>query len=224
MRNIRSDIGNAENSPNLEEFTLHPEQKNFSVIDGMLCSSDGKQLIACPPAKAKDGTLTIPEGVTSLGYNALRNCSAKEIFLSNSLRAVNGYALPETLEILHIGESLWAIDKQQLPALKEITLSENNTDFLLIDNVLYESSTFSWDDNVLAEGATLVLYPSADPRTEFSVPETITTIKDGNFYHAQNLTSLTIPEGVKYLSNIASDCPNLKTLYLPSTLENMWIS
>ena len=56
----------------LISFNVVNGNSNYSAINGLLCSKDGKTLLACPPGLA---TVTIPEGVASIGDSAFSGCS-----------------------------------------------------------------------------------------------------------------------------------------------------
>ena len=58
--------------PSHLEFNVASANTAFSSIDGVLLSKDKKTLIACP--EGKQGTYTIPSGVTNIADNGLYSC------------------------------------------------------------------------------------------------------------------------------------------------------
>ncbi len=224
------------NCKNLTEITVNENQKNYTSIDGMLCSADGTKLIYYPLAKSTESIL-LPEGLKTIEMFALYYHPAKEIILPDSCEIIQSYVFGESLEKLHIGKNLKAFAGMayyHCKNLKEITLAEGNASFLVEDNILYS-----------LDKTKLYLYPSQKPETSFTVPETVTElgndalkdcdaleeiilpegltrIENNNFNNCKNLKTLTIPEGVTSLSHVGNNCASLETLYLPSTLTYVY--
>ncbi len=224
------------NCKNLTEITVNENQKNYTSIDGMLCSADGTKLIYYPLAKSTESIL-LPEGLKAIEMFALYYHSAKEIILPDSCEIIQSYVFGESLEKLHIGKNLKAFAGMayyHCKNLKEITLAEENASFLVEDNILYS-----------LDKTKLYLYPSQKPETSFIVPETVTElgndalkdcdaleeiilpegltrIENNNFNNCKSLKTLAIPEGVTSLSHIGNNCASLETLYLPSTLTYVY--
>jgi hypothetical protein len=77
----------------VEEFViqggLDPEQCQFSVIDGVLYSKDGKTLVKYPSAKA-DKEFSIPSTVTKIAENAFADAKNLErVFIPSSVLEVS---------------------------------------------------------------------------------------------------------------------------------------
>ena len=224
------------NCTNLQEITVNENQKNYTSIDGMLCSADSTQLIAYPQAKSTE-SITIPEGITGIQPYVFLHHPAKEITLPDSCITIWRSVFSENLEKIHLGKSLRSFEYSAFmyaKNLKEITLSEGNASFTVEDNILY-----SWDKSKL------YLYPSQKPETSYTVPETVTElssfalkgcdaleeiilpegltkVENNNFNNCKSLKTLTIPEGVTSLSRVGNNCESLETLYLPSTLTYVY--
>jgi hypothetical protein len=70
-------------------------------------------------------------------------------------------------------------------SLKTISLSSENKNFSLVDNVLFNKDM-----------SALVLYPCGDPRTDYVVPDTVFSIFNSYLGSAKNLVHLSIPSSV----------------------------
>lgn len=160
--------------------------------------------------------LHLPEKLEYLGKSALSGCDKLErLFLPKNLKTLQAFALP-------------------YGALAEISVCEGNQTFKTKDNVL-----FSHDEKVL------ILYPSADKRKVYHVPEGIEVLGVGAFYKNKYLERLILPKSLKKISRTAlgsmaslkelvfnsaplvagakeplfgaiSNCPNLHDITLPN--------
>ena len=80
--------------PDLKEFIMREEGGPLTAIDGVLYekSSSGLKLIYCPPGFT--GRLTIPDGVYSIGYNAMWGAEKLEsIVMPDSVKRIEGWAI-----------------------------------------------------------------------------------------------------------------------------------
>jgi hypothetical protein len=70
-------------------------------------------------------------------------------------------------------------------SLTNITVSEDNTNYASIDGVLFNK-----------DKTKLIRYPAGNPRTDYVIPSSVTTVQIGAFGTAYNLESVTIPDSV----------------------------
>lgn len=95
-----------------------------------------------------------------------------------------------------------------LPYLETINLSEHNTDFEVVDGVLYDRSK-----------STLLVYPCNKQDEEFYVPNSVTKIGEEAFCSNRNLTYVYLPNSIMTIGKSAfSGVQKLSTLDLPSSL------
>ena len=106
--------------------------------------------------------IILPDSVSSIYTSAFQNCS--------NLSAVTIGASTD-----YIGELAFAGTN-----LKTITLSPNNTDLKVVENVLYS-----------ADGKKLLVYPLGSDATSFTIPASVKFINYGAFYGVKNLTTVT---------------------------------
>lgn len=79
---------------------------NYKAVDGILYSSDGKEMLAVPRNKAfENGVYEIPEGVTTWNYEAMwadfENNSAST--LADLLVNCPGVSIPESMTVISSG-------------------------------------------------------------------------------------------------------------------------
>jgi uncharacterized repeat protein (TIGR02543 family) len=108
-------------------------------------------------------TVTVPEGVTTIGKTAFSSCEK-----------LTQISLPSTL--VNLGSYVF----QSCSALATVTVADGNTAYCVVDGVLYNN-----------DKTTLVVYPAAKAGTSFTIPASVTRIDKCAFRDCQNLTSVT---------------------------------
>ena len=161
------------------EIWVSSENPAISVVEGVVFNKDGTRLIACPRNKAD--TYEIPQGVLEIGTHAFENC--------NDLTAVT------------IPESVVSIEGNPFDfAQLELKLAPENSDFSLIDGVLFDKT-----------GTKLLVYPCGRPGDAYEVPEGTTEIGEAAFTGCQHLSNVTVPESVTTIApNAFWNCENLR--------------
>ena len=142
--------------------------------------------------------VTLPDGIKSIGDGAFSYCSKlQSIHLPESLESLKRYAFSDS-------------------GLKAITLPSGITEISqnLFLNSRLEDITIKGDVKVIERGAF-----SYTPITSFEVPATVEIIESYAFSECNNLTEISIPEGVREIYGAFNGCAALTTLVLPSSLE-----
>lgn len=131
----------------------------------------------------------IPEGVELLDESAFQDCSSVRRFhLPASLRSIGYLAL-------HVGEG----------QLLSIHVAQGNKHFTSTHGVLYDRCK-----------TTILQYPCAKRRKEYTIPASVTTIACDCFSHARHLEHVALPEGLRELGGSAfSFCRKLKRAWVP---------
>lgn len=155
-------------------------------------------------------SVTIPEGVTSIGSYAFNACNLTSMEIPASVTAIG------------------TLDASTLGAGRNLTgyfVDEKNTAYTSVDGILFSK-----------DGTVLVAYPQGKNDTSYSIPESVTciasdafggsrltsvtipesvtSIRLGAFFGCNGLTSITIPKSVVSIGDLAlADCANLSSIY-----------
>ena len=118
------------------------------------------------------------------------------------------------LESLHIASGITKIAEMAIynnVNLESITVDESNTEYDSIDGVLFTK-----------DGKTLINYPENKSGTQYSVPTGTMTIGENAFNNCDNLTKVTLNEGLTQISQAAfSDCSALSEMIIPDGVTNV---
>ena len=118
------------------------------------------------------------------------------------------------LESLHIASGITKIAEMAIynnVNLESITVDESNTEYASIDGVLFTK-----------DGKTLIKYPENKSGTQYSVPTGTMTIGENAFNNCDNLTKVTLNEGLTQISQTAfSDCSALSEMIIPDGVTNV---
>jgi hypothetical protein len=175
-----------KDASSLIAINVHPENPNFSSVDGVLFSKDKSALLAYPALKP--GTsYTIPNSVISMELFVL----AKE----SNLTSIN---IPETLS------SIYTYAFNDAVSLININVDPANPNYASADGVLFNK-----------EIKNLITYPQGRKESKYVVPEGVTSIGNTAFFNAKNLKSISTPSTLYLINYNAFDGANsLKTISL----------
>lgn len=130
-------------------------------------------------------TLDLSDQLTTIDYQAFYGCSG-----------LTEFEIPATLATL--GEDVF----QGCTALEMIDVADGNTVYSDVDGVLYNR-----DQTVL------IKYPEGASAQTYTVPETVTSIRNSACYSAKNLESVTLPASLTTLgSYVFEGCPVLQRI------------
>ena len=219
------DDGNGFNSVSITEGNAL-----YASKDGILYTSDFKELVYCPPAK--EGTVEVDARTERIGTNAFANCKkltaitfpadsvCKQIGagafsgcsllvnmkLPDSVAAIGEGAFLNCNELvsLRLPASLSSFDPAMLGCKKltDLTVSENNPNFSSVDGVLFSK-----------DKTTLVYYLPTRENAEYAVPDGTKEIADKAFSENVSLTKVTLPASLERVgANAFSNCMSLETV------------
>lgn len=157
---------------------------HFEIQNGVLtkCRMSGVE---------ENVTVTIPDGVTSIGKDAFVGCDAlKSITIPDSVISIGDkvFAGCTTLENITIPNGVINIENYAFAgcnSLQSINVSEGNSNYLSCGGVLFDKSK-----------SVLIKYPEGEKDTSYIIPDGVTSIGDFAFMYCISLKSITIPENV----------------------------
>ena len=139
-------------------------------------------------------SITIPEGVTSIGDYAFTSCDS-----------LTNITIPDS--VTSIGEEAF----RECRALKSITIPDSVTS--IGSSAFYGVTTeIKWGSNSqISEMGTMVFYGYEG--TKIIIPNSVTSIGERAFYWCSSLTNITIPDSVTSIGNEAfRECRVLKSI------------
>lgn len=181
---------------NMKSFSINGNSEHFKVDDGILYTSDGKELVGVPSNKTfQNDTFIVPDGVEIIRTNAFAN--------NQQIATIH---LPTTCtklerESAH-GIAPWA-DK-----LKEFTVAQGHPVFEVENGVLYDKNE-----------AALVMFPPQNTNFQnggFKVPWRIKKIYSYGFFNCPVLT--------KYIDLNQVNTLERRSIYQLSTLKKLTLS
>lgn len=108
------------------DLQVHPDNPCFSAKNGYLLSKDGKTLYGCT---AKDGAVSVPDGVVEIGERAFGDSKITQVHLPEGVRRIGDMAFFFCPELHHIDlpDGLTSIGKKAFRdcGVEELVLAES---------------------------------------------------------------------------------------------------
>ena len=172
----------------------------------------GDGIVIIPDAVSKDGNVY---DVTNISSYAFNRCSKlREVTVGDNVHKISEGAFSLSgLSKIHIGKQVQKIETTWLvpfegTKLEEITIDPENRFYTVKDGVLFT-----------ADMSELVRYPGQDPRTEYTIPDSVTKISQYAFESARNVKNMMIPSGVEEIGAAAFEAAT--ALYPVQDLRNV---
>ena len=212
----------------LAEILIDLENESYVSSDGILYNKLRTELIQCPGGKV--GSVTIPEGVTSIGDDAFWGCSGlKSVTIPSSVTSIGNYAFsgcnrieivfftgdePQECVRMYFGDGMW-YQKVGLPIAYEWAYAGD-------DGVATITGVRpAWGEVVIPSVINGIpvksigswAFEGCSGLTSVTIPEGVMRIEDGTFAACSGLTSVTIPSSVAKICYVAfSGCSGLKSV------------
>lgn len=167
----------------LKKINVSEENPYYSSVDGILYDKNQTTLLVCP-RKAK--VCNMQNTVTSVNKKAIGKYSAlEELYVSDSVKDMTSWFKGRNLQKIHIGKSVQQITPCYAKKLNTITVSSENMNFKINNNILYTK-----------DGKKLVWCPQGIKGT-VTIDNGTSVIGTRSFSYTKNVTKLVIPKTVK---------------------------
>ena len=160
--------------------------------------------------------VTLPDTVTTLREFAFAGLSELEwVMLPDSLTTIGErtFAGCESLRQLTIPAKVKSIGINAFVGCEQlqITVSDRNSQYCAVDNVLFSKDMTQ-----------LIAYIGYEGADSYTVPNGVDTIKDAAFYGCQALRSITLPDGLVTIGMKAFyGCRSLQSIVVPEGVVNI---
>ncbi len=198
-------------SDSLEEIVIDVSNNYFKVVDGMVLTKDGKELLTCLPSDKTE--IIIPNGVEIIKENSFDSMkNIVKLVLPEGLKVIErGVFEVSKLEEVNLPESLEFIGKYAFHGCEQLTsiVIPGSVDMLI--------NTFGGCSNletvVIGEGVE-VLYSAFTNCTSLKsiiIPESVKSIYD-SFNSCSSLEYVKLPASVKDIDLAFDNCYNLQSI------------
>lgn len=172
--------------------------KNYYV------TSIGERAFWCLVGNTSLTSVTIPEGVISIGNSAFQNCTAlTSITIPNSIKQIGVDVFESTPWYANLPDGVFYVGKILYSYKGEMP---ENTSIVVKDGIeIIKPSAFAECSNLIA----------------ITLPNSLDSIGEEAFYRCTSLTSITIPNSVTSIGDYAFDnCP-LDEIKIPKNVTNI---
>ena len=187
------------------------EDKENAVKDefGVMYTKDWKRLLSAPGNLR--GEYSIRKGVKVIGDSAFEWC--------DSLTSIN---IPNSVTTIGDG-AFWGCDSLTCITIpSSVVTIIGNPFFYWHGNLYNESKTFMYEDHVLfnKNKTTLIAYRAKE--TNYTIPNSVTTIGEDAFSYCNSLTSINIPNSVTTIGEGAFyNCNSLTSINIPNNVTTI---
>lgn len=186
-------------------------------------------------------TVTLPEGIVSVGVACFNGCKCLEtVHLPGTLESLSYSMFEQCVKLKHVFinrgklktiESFAFINCTSLnsfaipstvtrigenifrncQSIQRIVVDGSNENYKAVDGVLFTN-----------DGKGLIAYPPGNSRTDYSIPDGVEYIGNSAFYNARNLKRVYFPNSLKSISHIGfRGCSGLSEITLGNQLSSI---
>lgn len=222
-----------DNTPALASINVDEQNTAYSSSDGVLYNKDKTSLVKYGEGRTETA-FSVPDGVQSIEVKAISNVFALEsVTLPQSLRDIKNRAFSTNVKLtsVNFSEGLETIDYSAFmdcTALSSFSLPDTLTDidFWAFKDTAYYNDESNWENNVLKNNGWLLEVGDISG-SSYKIDDDVKGIASEAFFDcsAQDLKSLTLPAGLRYISSGALffGIYNVTDIYFPDSKE-VWDS
>ena len=161
-------------------------------------------------------SVTIGNSVTSIGEWAFSDCSSlTSVTIPDSVTSIGDCAFYGCISLtsVTIGNGVTSINDSfsGCVSLKNFTVSESNSAYSSKDGVLFNKNKTK-----------LVAYPAGKTNTSYTIPNSVSEIKEWAFSDCSDLTNVTIPNSVSKISyGTFWGCSSLTSVTIPTSVKSI---
>ncbi|MBR5643551.1 MAG: leucine-rich repeat domain-containing protein [Salinivirgaceae bacterium] len=197
------------------EYTVTDETKHFVSVGKGSTYPTGELEI---PSTVKKGNITYTvTSIGRIGRSAFENCSGlTSITIPNSVKTIgaNAFLGCSGLTSVTIPNSVTSIGNSAFCGcigLTEINVESANTKYTSENGVLFNKNK-----------TTIVCFPAGKAETEYTIPNSVTSIDNSAFRYCSGLTSVTIPNSVTSIGDYAfRGCSSLTSVTIPNSVTSI---
>ena len=221
-----------DKTPALASINVDEQNTAYSSSDGVLYNKDKTSLVKYGEGRTETA-FSVPDGVQVIEAKAISNVFALEsVTLPQSLRDIKDRAFSTDVKLtsVNFSEGLETIDFsafRNCTALASFSLPDTLTDIdsWVFENTAYYNDESNWENNVLKNSGWLLAVGDISG-SSYKIDDDVKGIASLAFYDcsAQDLKSLTLPAGLRYISSEGlGGIYNVTDIYFPDSKE-VWDS
>ena len=214
----------------LEEITIDPENRFYTVKDGVLFTADMSELVRYPSQDTRT-EYTIPDSVTKISQYAFESVrNVKNMMIPSGVEEI-GAAAFEAATALYPVQDLRNVKRLGAMAFADV---KNLRMILLGENLqIYMGKAYQNTNQIIIRSGIESLYLPDGTKTSYEVLNGCTGVKSvifgkgmtlhrGDGAYCKELENIVLPEDLTEIpENFAKGCTSLKSIYIPETVTKI---
>ena len=214
----------------LEEITIDPENRFYTVKDGVLFTTDMSELVRYPSQDTRT-EYTIPDSVTKISQYAFESVrNVKNMMIPSGVEEI-GAAAFEAATALYPVQDLRNVKRLGAMAFADV---KNLRMILLGENLqIYMGKAYQNTNQIIIRSGIESLYLPGGTKTSYEVLNGCTGVKSvifgkgmtlhrGDGAYCKELENIVLPEDLTEIpENFAKGCTSLKSIYIPETVTKI---